>query len=245
MLIALPEIGGRAVNTPLNPALTGRFNALSRADYLGLAPGIDARASFAGARDCEHRTRRSRMRLIYKGFSHRSSGAFTLLELLTTMAVAAILLSLTVPAFSKSLARSRQSAEINALFHAFYLARKESIRRRTFVSLCPTNDSRSCAPGRDWSDGWLLFENPQRADPPVLTPGAPPILVHGGTGEVRITANRRGFTSRGIRKRATNGTLVFCDPGSRVPARALVVSYTGRPRIADRRRNGEEYDCAD
>ena len=185
------------------------------------------------------------MSLIYKGFSRRSSSAFTLLELLTTVLVAAVLLSLAVPAFSKSLARSRQSAEINALFHAFYLARKESIRRRALVSLCPTKDSLSCAPGRDWSHGWLLFENTQRSDPPVIAPGGQPILAHGGTGKVRITANRRGFTSRGVRKRATNGTLVFCDPGGRIAARALVVSYTGRPRIAHARRNGERYDCAD
>ncbi len=185
------------------------------------------------------------MRLIFLNFPRRFLRAFTLLELLTTVLIVAVLLSLAVPAFSNSLARSRQSAEINALFHAFYLARKESIRRRALVSLCPTNDQRSCAPGRDWSGGWLLFENTQRADPPVLAPGAPLILAHSGAGRVHITANRRGFTSRGIRKRATNGTLVFCDPKRRIAARALVVSYTGRPRIADRRRNGESYDCAD
>jgi len=185
------------------------------------------------------------MSLIFMAFPRRYLRAFTLLELLTTVLVVSALVSLAVPAFSKSLARSRQSAEINALFHAFYLARKESIRRRARVSLCPTNDGRSCAPGRDWSNGWLLFENAPGTDPPVMAPGASPILAHGSTGRVRIAANRRGFTSRGVHKRATNGTLVFCDPEGRIAARALVVSYTGRPRIADATRSGGHYDCAD
>jgi len=185
------------------------------------------------------------MRLIFLNFPQRFLRAFTLLEVLTTVLIIGVLLSLAVPSFAKSLARSRQSAEINALFHAFYLARKESIRRRALVSLCPTNDQRSCAPGRDWSDGWLMFENTARSDPPVMAPGAPLILAHTSTRELRITANRRGFTSRGIHKRATNGTLVFCDPKGRIAPRALVVSYTGRPRIADRRQDGRSYDCAD
>ena len=185
------------------------------------------------------------MRLIFLNFPRRVLYGFTLLELLTTVLILGVLVSLAVPAFSKSLARSRQSAEINALFHAFYLARKESIRRRVLVSLCPTQDGRSCSPGRDWSDGWLLFENGERSDPPVRATGAPLILAHSVNEGVRITANRRGFTSRGVRKRATNGTLIFCDPGRRIAARALVVSYTGRPRVAERRRNGEEYGCAD
>ncbi|MEO1247982.1 MAG: GspH/FimT family pseudopilin [Pseudomonadota bacterium] len=176
------------------------------------------------------------MHLFYKGFSA--------IELLTVLLVAGIVLSLSVPSFGKALARSRQSAEINALFHALYLARKESIRRKTRVSLCPSRDGSACAPGRDWSRGWILFENTDRDEPPVNDPGEPVILVHSGGQHVRIEANRHGFTSRGTRKRATNGTLVFCDVAGRIPARALVISYTGRPRVADTRRGGETYACS-
>ncbi len=170
---------------------------------------------------------------------------FSLLELLVTVLLAALLLALGVPALTESLARQRQTSEINALFHALYLARKESIRRREFVALCPSPDGRRCAPGRDWSRGWLLFENTDRDEPPVNDPGEALILVHQTGGDVRVTANRRGFSSRGIRKRATNGTFVFCDPEGRIASRALVVSYTGRPRVASRKRDGEAYECAD
>ena len=45
--------------------------------------------------------------------------------------------------------------------------------------------------------------------------------------------------------RATNGTFVVCDEAGRVPPRALVVSYTGRPRVAMETPRGEPYSCPD
>ncbi len=68
---------------------------------------------------------------------------FTLYELLLTLALAAMLAAAAVPAFDRMLARSRQAIEINKLFHAIHLARKESIMRRRAVSLCPSVDGRA------------------------------------------------------------------------------------------------------
>ena len=92
----------------------------------------------------------------------RKQPGYSLYELLMTLALVAIILALGIPSFSGTVARNRISAEINALFHAMHVARKESIMRRQVVSLCPSNDSLSCKPGRDWSNGWLMFENHDR-----------------------------------------------------------------------------------
>ena len=61
--------------------------------------------------------------------------AFTLYELLITLALVAMLVTIGLPSFSTLAAKSRQSAEINALFHAFHQARKESVMRRRTVTL--------------------------------------------------------------------------------------------------------------
>ena len=66
----------------------------------------------------------------------RQHGGFSLYELLITLALAALLVSIGLPSFSSLLARSQQAVEINALFHAFHLARRQSIMRRKVVSLC-------------------------------------------------------------------------------------------------------------
>ncbi len=170
---------------------------------------------------------------------------FSLPELILTVLVASIILSLGIPSLSNSVAKARQRGEVNALFHGFHLARKEAIRRRQLVSMCPSPDGLVCRPGRDWSAGWILFENTDRDAPPFRDITEPLILTHRPNPELILSANRHGFSSRGVRRRATNGTIVVCDRAGRIPPRALVVSYTGRPRIAAKTTRGEDYKCAD
>ncbi len=170
---------------------------------------------------------------------------FTLYELLLTVVLIAIIGSIAIPSFSAITARQRQRVEIDALFHAIHLARKESIMRRKVVSLCPSRDGQSCSPGKDWSDGWLMFENTDRDSPPRLDSAETLLRQHRVSSNVRISANRSGFTLRATFLRATNGSFVFCDSQGRIAPRALVVSYTGRPRVASLKTNGEAYTCAD
>lgn len=167
---------------------------------------------------------------------------FTLYELLLSLLLLAILASIGLPSFEAMLARSRQAVEINALFHAFYQARKESIMRRRSVTLCPSGDGRSCATSTNWSGGWIMSRDP---DPSQVDSGVSVLLAHDVGDGIRITANRRNFALRATVRRATNGTIVVCDAHDRVPPKALIVSYTGRPRVALARRDGTPWSCAD
>lgn len=169
---------------------------------------------------------------------------FTLFELLVTLAVVATLIAIGVPSLGAVSARQRQHAEINALFHAVHLARKESIVRRQPVTLCPSADGRQCRAGRDWSDGWILFVNTDGDSPARVDAGEPVLSRRGGPPSVRITANRRSFTLRSVFRYATNGTIVVCDDAGRIPPRAVVVSWTGRPRVALETPRGAPYRCA-
>ena len=170
---------------------------------------------------------------------------YSLYELLLTLSVAAVILAIGLPSFSGTLARQRQRVEIDALFHAIHLARKESIMRRKVVSLCPSLDGKQCNPGRDWSAGWLMFANHDRDEPPMIDESEPILWRHVVGETVQISANRRGFTLRSTVLRATNGTFVVCDRTGRVRPRALVISYTGRPRVAEQKRNRQPYVCMD
>jgi hypothetical protein len=90
-----------------------------------------------------------------------------------------------------------------------------------------------------------MFENTDRDEPPRRDAGEPLLQAHVVGRNVRIMANRRGFTLRSTEKRATNGTFVVCDRAARAAPVALVVSYTGRPRVTGETRRGEPYECAD
>ena len=170
---------------------------------------------------------------------------YSLYELLLTLTLVGILVSVSLPSFSASLARSRQTSEINALFHAIHLARKESIRRQQVMTVCASADGLSCLPKADWSRGWILFNNTDRDSPPEVDSGESVVLAHTIGETVRVVGNRRAFTLRAVIRRATNGTLVFCDWKNRIAPKALIVSYTGRPRVAAERTDGSPYSCAD
>ena len=175
----------------------------------------------------------------------RSFRGFSLYELLITLAVIAIVLTVGVPSFSDVLARQRQRTELNALFHAIHLAKKESIVRNRVGTICASRDAEQCDPSTDWSGGWLVFENSDKDQPARVDVGEPIIWRHAVESSVRLRSNRRSYTFRSTQKRATNGTVVACDRASRVEPRALVLSYTGRPRITSENRCGTPYDCSD
>lgn len=175
---------------------------------------------------------------------HRHRG-YSLYELLLTTTIIALLLFAGFPTFSALTARQLQGIEINALFHAIHLARKESIMRRRVVSICPSHDGQNCGQGSDWSSGWIMFENKDRDTPPRVDAGEPILQWHRVASQVTVQANRRAFTLRSTVLRATNGTLIVCDRQNRVPAKGLVVSYTGRPRVAFKKTDGKPYACAD
>lgn len=170
---------------------------------------------------------------------------FTLFELAIVLTLLAILASLLYSGLGKVVANNNIHREINALFHAIHLARKESVVRRRVVSLCPSDDGSTCSAALEWSRFWILFENRDRDDPPIRDPGEPLLHQHESGLNIRIHANRRGFSLRSTDLRATNGTIRVCDHQSRVPARAVVVSYTGRPRIALADSRGNPFHCPD
>ncbi len=170
---------------------------------------------------------------------------FSLYELLMTMALVSLVLTLGIPSFGSIVANHRLRVEVDALFHAVHLARKGSIVRRRAITLCPSHDGSNCEPNYDWSMGWIMFVNTDR-DYPVARDDDEAILsYHPVDQNARIMSNRKSFTLRSTELRATNGTLVFCDRRGRATARALVISYTGRPRVTRNDRRGKPYPCPD
>ena len=170
--------------------------------------------------------------------------AFSLYELIMTLAIFAIVMTLGLPSFGNIVAAHRLRVEVDGLFHAIHLARKESVVRRRVVTICPTLDGELCNPSMDWSTGWIMFVNHDRSTSQTRDQGEPVLWQSRPNSGVLITANRRSFSLRSTELRATNGTVVFCDPAGRTPARGLIISYTGRPRVALKDRRGRPYQCA-
>ena len=123
----------------------------------------------------------------------RAAGGYSLYELVITIGVVALVMSLGVPSFGRMLANHRLKVEVDALFHAVHLARKESVVRRRAVTLCPSHDGQNCSPGFDWSAGWIMFVNLDRDAPASRDLDEPLLQQFSVNLHNQVVANRRSF----------------------------------------------------
>ena len=82
---------------------------------------------------------------------------YTAVELLFTMAIAALVTALAVPNFRDFIQNNRAAEEANALVGALALARNEAITRGVPVTVCSSTDNENCADDPDWTTGWIVF----------------------------------------------------------------------------------------
>ena len=100
------------------------------------------------------------MRIIGSGHRaapRRRSGGFTLMELLVTTTIAAMLVSATVPPMLGLLRSARVASQVNGFIGDLRYARSQAIRRQQVVSVCASVDGASCAGTTDWQGGWIVF----------------------------------------------------------------------------------------
>lgn len=173
----------------------------------------------------------------------RGSQGVTLIELIVTIGIVAILSAMAAPSFANFRYDSERAAAVNGFLHGVFLARSESIKRGQVVTLCKSRDGSNCANDAQWHDGWIIFVNSDRDDLPVRDTDEDLIFVNAGWHSGTITSNRTAYSFRPYRQAVVNGTIVFCDPRGSDHARAIIVSHTGRPRLAHRDASNRPLRC--
>lgn len=88
-----------------------------------------------------------------------STRGFTLIELMVTLSVAAILIAVAVPSFGSLISDNRISSSVSAFNQTLNLARSEAVRRGTVVSVCRSSDQITCT-NTPWDRGWLVWVDP-------------------------------------------------------------------------------------
>jgi len=84
---------------------------------------------------------------------------FTIIELMTTLAIMAVMMSMAAPSFTKMIRTARLQGASASLMGAFNMTRAEAIRRGKVVSICAVDDPAASPPvcGTTWQTGWVIF----------------------------------------------------------------------------------------
>lgn len=83
---------------------------------------------------------------------------FTLIELMVTVAVLAIIIGVAIPSFTDMVRNNRSLAFGDEFITTMNYARSEAVKRADIVSICASNVARDDC-GSDWSNGWLVFHD--------------------------------------------------------------------------------------
>ena len=163
---------------------------------------------------------------------------YTYVEIICILLIISVIGSIAVPAYSSIISKQKMLTSMSAFQHTVMLARSEAIKSSEFVSVCPSLDGTTChQQGYDFSYGWISFKNLDRDYPVVRDDNeelVQSIMLHNN--EFSLISNRKTFTFRPMNKRNTNGTLMYCPnqkANNNQQYQAVIISYTGRPRLDD------------
>lgn len=162
---------------------------------------------------------------------YKNQVGFTLVELIITLVIAGILLTIAVPSFNSFLMNSRLTTQINELVSAIQLSRSEAIKRGTNVTICKSSTGTSC--GASWTNGWVVFEDANNNG--AVDVSEPIVRIHGelrGLNTLTFgTKSRVTYTNQGLAS-GYDETFVLCDSRGASSAKAATISSIGRVRLA-------------
>ena len=158
--------------------------------------------------------------------------AFTLVELMVTLAVLGISLMIAVPSFISITNTNRAASETNSLVGALGYARSEASTRGDNVTICRSQDGATCQSGTGWTDGWIVFINTDNDSPAQVDAGETILRVYGATSTGNaisasaaladsITFGPSGFSN-------SQGEFVLCDNSGAASARKVTLTRIGR-----------------
>ena len=154
---------------------------------------------------------------------------FTLIELMITIAIAAILLTIVVPGFAGLVSSNRITTQTNELVTDLMVAKSAAVQRGVKVAICIRNAAgNDCNTAGSWSNGWIVFTDPNGNG--TVDAGETITRVHEvlPTG---ITLTSAGFATATILTYApsgsvsSNGAFRICQPSQF--GRDIDVSTTG------------------
>jgi type IV fimbrial biogenesis protein FimT len=164
------------------------------------------------------------MSYLFNSSKHTNKG-FTLVELLTTVAIAGISLGIGLPNLQSFMQDNQQMNAINEFSSYVTYARNEAIVRNTTVKLCIANAAKTDCDetATNWANGYLV----------KVDGVARPLKVHDQLpGDQTITGNSTALVFSGTGMMTTAGSLTFCDERQNAQPRNIIINMGSQVRLS-------------
>jgi type IV fimbrial biogenesis protein FimT len=186
----------------------------------------------------------------------RAGNGFSIVELMTTIAVLAVLLAVAVPSLRTAMRRSYVSSTTNSMVGDLTYARAEAAGRHKYVSICRSSDGASCDTGgsKSYASGWLVYAydggstGPNQAYSTTATPAHELLRVSTGddrtsvaaTDEKVLTFNQSGLPVANSGRTAEEFVICVLDRAgdagestTEVPGRRVLLNASGGVTTAE------------
>ncbi len=176
-------------------------------------------------------------------FNHKHLTGFSIIELMLTIAVAGVILSLGVPSFQSLIERNQLTSGINQFVSSMSLARSEAIKRNQRVLICPSSDGQQCSGGQ-YENGWIVFVD--RNSNASRQAGTEELIWVNGSLPTSMTLRGKGCCDDKIPYLASGqingiaGSMHLCKENDADKSRKISINRFGRARLND----AGSDDCA-
>jgi type IV fimbrial biogenesis protein FimT len=166
----------------------------------------------------------------------------SLVDVLAALGIVGVIASLT-PGITGMISSHATTAEVNGLMADLAFSRITAINTRTTVTLCASDDGLTCKKSSPWPNGWIIFTDENRNR---MVDGNDRLLrVQNGLAE----GTRLEYGSGYYRYLMYNpsgevfpgATFRFC--AGEAYRRAIIVYWTGRPRVSRVTSGGKPLTC--
>jgi len=149
--------------------------------------------------------------------NNKTSG-FTLIELMITLSIAAILMSVAAPSFTSMIQNNRMTSQANQFIASLTYARSEAIKRGVNIDVTATSGN------TNWQGGWTISVS-----------GGDTLKVFAaldGTSTLISDADISPFQYQPSGRASTTATFSLCDGRDGEEGRELQISTTGRISVS-------------